>query len=78
MKFEEMLQDVINLMIAENSVGYEKGKQETLKQVQDKCESFKNKINRFGFRTDNRANILIRKQVLEIFDEELNKKLEKL
>ena len=44
-------------------------------EILEMIESFKQRINKFGFRTDNRANIIIRRQILEILEEELKSKI---
>jgi hypothetical protein len=51
--------------------------QKMIEHFKEVIDKFKERINRFGFRADNRANIIIRRQVLEILDEELKKELEK-
>ena len=53
--------------------GIELGIQAGIQSERERIEKFKNRINQFGFRADIRANIVIRRQVLEILEEELKK-----
>jgi polyhydroxyalkanoate synthesis regulator phasin len=55
---------------------YEQDKQKAQEEFKNKIESFRNRINSFGFLMHHTETEIIRKQVLEILDEELFQKEE--
>ena len=63
--------------LSHHRIIYEEGRRQREAEILEMIESFKQRINKFGFRTDNRANIIIRRQILEILEEELKSKIKK-
>jgi len=69
---KEMIDDVTEIMIAENLIGFDKGKQSALKQFEDevkeKVEKLKDDTNKYYSQSDGDVYGFTRKEFIEIID----------